>query len=382
MNSTTDDKHGDGDETIDTENGGQSDEKDTGEAVDSDSEDEGQDDDFDSNSDKERENEDEDTGQEDDLDSDSGAFEACETLSSQIDRVFTRVMLLEDKSSSMMDNNKWDTAKQAIDAMVTAYENDIEFGLDLFPRGTSLEDVGDENVCSVGDVVIHDVSLNNASTINDELENTMLSISTPLLLAMLNYTNSDYAPAFLDGSSSSYLVIISDGTDSCGGGPGVPGELSTYPSAEQLAEVTTELRDQHGIKTIVIGFGEGADPEQLNAIAAAGGTDFVQYLQADNGEELTDALSQIVEKVVVSCEFEVGGFDNPDVNYDLVMVKFDGEQIPRDDNCKTGKGWRWTNDAHTTIEFCEDACGTLESGDVEGVKVELACNVEQVIVVE
>jgi Mg-chelatase subunit ChlD len=306
-----------------------------------------------------------------DADSD-GDFVACETLSSDLNRVGTRVMLLEDKSSSMSDNNKWTLAVAAIDEMVTAYESDIEFGLDLFPAGGN-----SAQRCEVGDSVLLDVTMNNASSINSTLANTALNTSTPLLSAMLNYTDDSYAPTFLDGSGGSYLVIVSDGGDSCGRS----GVLGGGASAAELGDAATQLRER-GIRTIVIGFGEGAEPNQLNAIAAAGGTVFDTYLQADDGEELKDALSQIAEKVVVSCEFQVGAFENPDVNYDWVIVTFDGVQIPRNDGCRTGEGWTWMNDAHSTIEFCNDSCAKLESGNVGGIKVQLACDADDVLIVD
>jgi Mg-chelatase subunit ChlD len=302
-----------------------------------------------------------------------GDFLACETLSSDLNRVGTRVMLLEDKSSSMDNNNKWTLAVAAIDEMVTAYESDIEFGLDLFPAGGT-----SAPRCEVGDSVRLDVTMNNASSINSTLANTNLNTSTPLLSAMLNFADDSYAPTFLDGSGGSYLVIVSDGGDSCGENGDF---LGGGASAAELGNAATQLRER-GIRTIVIGFGEGAEPNQLNAIAAAGGTVFDTYLQADDGEELKEALSQIAEKVVVSCEFQVGAFENPDVNYDWVMVTFDGVQIPRNDGCRTGEGWTWMNETHSTIEFCDDSCAMLESGNVGGIKVELACDADDVLIVD
>ena len=305
----------------------------------------------------------------------SGDFVACETLSTDLERVATRVMLLEDISSSMSENNKWELAKSAINQMVTAYDSDIEFGLDLFPVNGN---------CQVGTSVVHDVAFNNAGTINGTLQGTALSQSTPLLLAMENFTQPGYAPTFLDGTGGSYLVIVSDGADSCGadgqfqGGGGGGGSATP----EQLGALTTNLRNLFGIRTIVIGFGEGAEPSQLNAIAQAGGTSFNTYLEAGNGDELTSALNDIAEKVVTSCEFQVGSFDNPDIDYDWVLVFLDGEKIGRDDGCKKGDGWSWTSDAHTSIEFCSALCAQLESGEFDNIEVSLACSEDDVLVYE
>ena len=290
-------------------------------------------------------------------------------------------MLLEDKSYSMVDNGKWRMALSAIDEMATAYGNQISFGLDLFPRSTDNNKTS--ALCRVGQSAISDVAPASAAAITDELSDWDPSGGTPLLLAMLNYTDVSYAPVFLDGSGGSYLVIISDGKDTCGqsgvfsfDGPGA--------TPEQLAAVTTNLKNLFGIRTIVIGFGEGADegPDQLNAIAQAGGTQFTTYLEASNGDELKAALSQIAESVVVSCEFHVGSFQSSNVDFNRVVVTFDGDQVGRDDGCKQNEGWTWTSEAHTTIEFCETACDQLEAGGVQQVKVVLACSEADVEIVQ
>ena len=300
-----------------------------------------------------------------------GDFVACETLSSDLSRVATRVMLLQDISSSMSEQvgangqSKWELAQTAIEGMVNAYDSDIEFGLDLFPRGGS---------CNVGSSVILDVAPDNASAINNELAETNLSQTTPLLRAMVNYTQAAYAPGFLDGGGGSYLVIISDGADSCGAN----GQFQQGASAAELQAVTANLRNLFGIRTIVIGFGQGVEPAQLNAIAQAGGTSFNTYLKADDGEQLSNALSQIAEKVVASCVFQVGTFENPDVNFDWVVVSLDGKKLGYDPGCEKGKGWTWTSDAHSSIEFCAEKCADIEDGNISSIKVELACSADDV----
>ncbi|MBN2718048.1 MAG: hypothetical protein JXX14_19540 [Deltaproteobacteria bacterium] len=305
-----------------------------------------------------------------------GDFVACESISSDVSQVETRVMLLEDKSRSMNENNKWSLSIDAITEMVTNYDSEISFGLDLFSRATS----NDGEMCTVGNSVVHDVAPNNGGTIINELSRWEPSAATPLLLAMRNYTSAAYAPVFLNGSAGSYLVIISDGMDTCSADGQFRQDVGA--SAAELAAVTTQLLNEHGIRTIVIGFGQGIDPAQLNAIAAAGGTVFSTYLQADDGEQLKAALAQIAETVVVSCEFQVGTFQNPDIDYDWVLVYLDGQQIARDDDCKNGDGWTWTSAAHTTIRFCSRQCTSLEAGEIGNIGVRLACSEDEIIIVE
>jgi hypothetical protein len=311
---------------------------------------------------------------------DNTDFLVCETFSTGLESIATRVVILEDRSLSMNNNNKWQLAKDAIQAMVTKFDNEIAFGLDLFSiNGGALALNPVAGMCRVGQSVLLDVDLSNADKILQILNNRTPGNATPLLLAMQNFTNREYAPTFMDGLAQSYLVIISDGMDTCGAN-GVFNEAAGA-SAQQLATVAENLRKNQGVKTIVIGFGEGADPEQLDAIAAVGGTRFKEHFNAADGEELAKALQTIAQTVVVSCEFNLGDIDRSELNLDLVNVSFDGALIPRDDDCAKGTGWKWMDKQKTAIQFCEKACKKLESESVDEVKLQIACSVEDVHVV-
>jgi hypothetical protein len=214
--------------------------------------------------------------------------------------------------------------------------------------------------------------LNNGDALLNILENTTPSDATPLLLAMQNYMDRDYAPLFMESGAPSYLLIISDGKDTCGSNGVFMGE-NLGASASELADAAKRLNSELGIRTIVVGFGDGADPTQLNAIAAAGGTQFNAYIPAEDGDELNAALQTIAASVVVSCQFQTGTFDESKVNLDKVVITLDDDAIPRDDNCKKDTGWTWASPERNAVRFCEKACNTLESADIETIKMYLAC---------
>ncbi|MBN2802393.1 MAG: hypothetical protein JXR91_04800 [Deltaproteobacteria bacterium] len=300
-------------------------------------------------------------------------FQVCATATTDMTRIATRVMLLEDKSKSMEKSDKWNLAMAAIEGMVTEFDNDIAFGLDLLPAA------GNE-MCGINSNVVEDVAVGNADTILGTLEQTGPENATPLYLNMSSYLNSDYAPIFLDGKGESYLVIISDGMDTCGA-EGVFEQNGYASTSADLEAVTTQLLTDYGIKTIVIGFGDGADPDQLDAIAAAGGTAWDKYIPAGDGDALSTALKDIAQTVVVSCKFEIGTFDAEDVNLDLVNVLFDGTPVPRDDDCAQNTGWSWIDDSRTAIQFCDKACATLEKETVNSIDVQIACSSDDVSVV-
>ena len=262
--------------------------------------------------------------------------------------------------------------------MVQDFDNQIEFGLDLFSVGGGGGNNGQAS-CAVGNSVAEDTTLGNADNIISLLNSTGPSGATPLLLEMQNFLDNSYAPAFSGPGANGYLVVVSDGMDTCG----QDGEFNQNngASAQELAAVASELNSQHGIGTIVVGFGDGADPQQLNAIAAAGGTVFDTYIDAQDGNALTEALNEIAETVVISCVFKLDEYDPDLVNIDRVNVLFDGEAIPRDDGCAKDTGWSWTDTDRTTIQFCDAACAQIESESVGKIEVKIACSDDDVIVI-
>ena len=154
-------------------------------------------------------------------------------------------------------------------------------------------------------------------------------------------------------------------------------------TATQFADLTSQIVEKTGISVFAIGFGDGVDADQLNAIAQNGGTDFTTYFDAADGTALETALNTIGESVHVSCSFEIGTFDNKKVDLNLVNIYFDGTGVPRNDNCAVegGEGWTWTDDTRTAFEFCENTCDALQSGDAEDLSIEIMCSEEQIIVI-
>ncbi len=113
---------------------------------------------------------------------------------------------------------------------------------------------------------------------------------TPLLAAMEHMAGvlPDVFPA------GGALVVLSDGADTCAY-PGMSYEEREALIVEGLTETTAALFTEHGIKTVVVGYQYEGNPDQLNAIAANGGTGKETYTQAGNEEELTMALVALVD---------------------------------------------------------------------------------------
>jgi len=308
-------------------------------------------------------------------------FEVCETVTANLEQVATRVMILLDRSESMDDDNKWELALSAIDSMVTEFDERIAFGLDVFSAsaGSDRWSRRDTTMCDVGDSAVLDVESNNGNEILGALNTFSPGQATPLLLAMTNYSDPQYSPQFMASKGDSYLVIISDGMDTCGSDGSF--DRGGGASAEQLSEMAAQINRESKVKTIVIGFGEGADPEQLDAIAQSGGAQFTEHFDAGDGDELTAALDSIAEAVVVSCQFEIGQIDESELNLDLVNVFFDDTAIPRDIDCERNAGWTWTGSDRRTIKFCQAACDQIKANDANDFRLEIACSADDVLVI-
>jgi len=306
-------------------------------------------------------------------DTDSTTDDICAAKDFTITPSPVTLMILEDMSGSMAPNfndetqkwdddsnpGRWSIVKLALQSLLKTYaDTQIEFGLDFFPEGGKN--------CSISSTPKFDCALNNSQVIYDALPaDDAPKGSTPLYKAMDNYSNAGFAPGCMGEDKQKYLLIVSDGQDSCGTG----GWSSKKATAKELGEESAKLKGL-GIKTFAIGFGDGVDESQLNAIAAAGGTNFTTYLPADNKSALEDAFNKIAHSIV-NCNFEVPPVGD-DVDRDDVNFYFNKKVVPMDDKCIKGKGWTWTTDAKDEIFFCKDSCDKLQNGDVD-VTAEWGC---------
>jgi hypothetical protein len=129
----------------------------------------------------------------------------------------------------------------------------------------------------------------------------------------------------------------------------------------------------------VVGFGQGADPDDLNAIASSGGTTVTKYIDAHDAKSLQQALDQIAS-TLVSCSFQLGDLDEAQTDLDktnLYSLDKDGNQtvIGWDQGCSKNKGgWTWTNANRTAIDLCEKTCQELKDGTIRGISATFGCD--------
>lgn len=318
---------------------------------------------------------------------DSVKEEVCKDIDFPIEPKPIRIMIVQDLSVSMRQGEqggptKWVQAKAAIKAAMEQYKGLILFGLDGFPNITGGPRDAFPDRCNVSDPVMLDVGKDQAEKVNETLDGITINnvAQTPLWFAMENFTHKDYAPVFTNGEFASYLLVVSDGDDTCkpiidaDGGVSMAvnqRNLMNGATTEDLGTVSADLAKQ-GINTFVIGFGDGiSKPEQLDAIAKNGGTGMDTHLKAADEEALAKQLKEVIYNVI-SCTYETGKPDN-DVDADKANFFFDGKQVGRDDGCAKGKGWTWTDKTMTAVEFCEAACKKLKNGKISDISAQFGC---------
>ncbi|MCP4599109.1 MAG: VWA domain-containing protein [Proteobacteria bacterium] len=296
-----------------------------------------------------------------DEDEDAGNGNICDEQDFPIAPTTPRLMIVQDISESMLQEtpSKWDIAKQAMINLLSVYASQLEFGWDVFPNN---------DMCGVGKPAVVDSALNNGYEIIQKMEMTTPSGATPLYCALNKFTNSDYAPIFTSPNATPYLLVVTDGGDTCGTVCNPLGGIPALPS--QLSVITAGLCEKR-INTFAIGFGQGVVPAHLNAIARNGCTGKKQYFIANDLEELEQVLDSIVS-AMVSCVYEVKKLDEA-VDSDLTNLYFDSEIIGYDENCTKGKGWSWTDHTQSKVEFCKEACEKLQNGEVHRIRATFGC---------
>ena len=269
------------------------------------------------------------------------------------DNVPPNMLIVLDRSGSMNDNigggTKWEIAQQAISTLVATHGDSVRFGLMLYPGTNQSGSQGAD--CGPGAVFI-DPAPATASAIDSFLAGAgTTGFGTPTAEAL------DILPGYAgleDTSRANYVLLITDGQSTCD---------DPVPSVTALRNEVPE------IKTFVVGFGSGVDPNELNDMATAGGTAKAQtpyYYQADDASSLDAAFASIAGSVL-SCSYTLSDVP-PDPN--LLFIYIDGVQVPQDPNHADG----WDYDPATNqITFYGSYCDTLQSGGAGSLIISYGC---------
>jgi Cys-rich repeat protein len=296
----------------------------------------------------------------------------CGGFEFSIEAVPPNLLIMLDRSGSMdasvpnTNLNRWEVAKIAIEQVTTNFDDKIRFGLATYSACTG-------SGCAAGTIVVPIADL-NAAAINAFLATTVgvgsgdgQNVNGDGLIEYLcdsgdpeTNTGTSLAaqignPVLQDPERDNSILLITDGaeSDECIDN-GVNGTVAALNLFGQAIPV----------KTFAVGFG-GANLDEINSIAAAGGTQ-MGYL-ADMAADLEMALDQIAN-AVATCTFELDQIP-PDAAEIYVFFDKDPAGVPNDANDG------WTYDPMTnTVTFHGAACEAIKSGTVVDIDIVYGCN--------
>lgn len=267
-------------------------------------------------------------------------------------RLAANMLIVLDRSGSMSSSASQNTSgpfvskmKSAQDALVRVANTSagkIFLGLSTYPSNS--------NSCGAGQVLVP-IGPSSSNAIAAALPGVTPFGSTPTGPALqLAGTQA----ALKDSSRANYILLVTDGAEGCGG--------NSRAEVKKLADA--------GIKTYVVGFGDGVDSAALNDLATFGGTarptGTTKYYQANQPAELQSALDAIAAGAV-GCNYKLGKAP-PDVNKLYVYVG--GTLQSRDASHATG--WDY-NAATNAITLYGTTCETVTKNAATAVNIVYGC---------
>ncbi|HEX2676089.1 MAG TPA: vWA domain-containing protein [Polyangiales bacterium] len=322
------------------------------------------------------------------------------------------VLLVIDESGSMtdqpsgFDTNKWDALKGALESAVAAVEDDVAFGLELFPHSASSTPIPlacTDNCCEMPAApgIMVQAAKGAASAIKKELEGTSPAGGTPTALALSRAYEYFTSGAGKSLKGDKYVLLATDGGPNCndkltcsaktcttnldgdcsisGGNCCDPMFGGSIAKARCLDDDATLAAIQKlaaaKIDTFVVGIpGSETYADQLDAFADAGGraaasgTHKYYAVSASGGaKELTSTLELITKNVITSCDLQLASTPpNPNelnVYVDNKLVKQAGAD-----------GWKLdTKEMPPSIVLQGATCERVQSMGAKSVRVVYGC---------
>jgi hypothetical protein len=281
----------------------------------------------------------------------------CGAQEFELTKVVPNVMIVLDRSGSMegdvqdSDKNRWEVAKDAINKLVTTFNEEIRFGLVTYSACVG-------NGCSAGTIVVPIAEFNGGPIqqfLADKGNGYLCDSGDPETSTGNTLKALVGEPQVQDATRANAVLLITDGNESgeCQGNTN-----GAAAAAELFAQAIS-------VRTYAVGFADGI-LGSLAEIATNGGT--MTPYNANNPASLELALDAIAG-AVVSCTFELD-FVPEDPNEIYVFFE---DMVPGIANDPQNG---WTYDPNTnTISFHGTACESLKNGGVVDVDVVFGCDV-------
>ena len=300
------------------------------------------------------------------------------------------VVLVLDKSGSMvaegtgfwdhdddpitLDVSRWSSLHGVVEALVTDFDDSINFGAHLFPNKAATL-AYNEQACPVDAAIDIAVAGTNKDAVLAGIPGAdadSLRGGTPTATAMM--VAIDHLKS-LDPDVPRAVVLVTDGAANCQAGAVPPELFEVYD--ETVHTVVADAFTIDEIPTYVVGVGiqdltsetaSDGNPdatntfERLNQLAGDGGKPRddpdQKFYHTNNQIELAAALGTIALDAL-SCIIPLGGNQ---ISQGGTGVQIDGLPIPFITDCSTQDGWMYTNPdgPFDAIRLCGSACGGLK----------------------
>lgn len=306
--------------------------------------------------------------------------QACATFEarSATERL-TDVLIVLDASGSMNNTtddtycsggcgatSKWAQVTPALDALVTANDSAVNWGLKMFADADA--------TCGVNNAIAVPVAPANARPIaaaiaartdaNGGLVNGSRTPARAAVTAAANYL------AGLGDGNPKQILLLTDGTPNCPASGADPAADDTVAAAQAIADAQAR-----GISTIVVGIAiaGGAADQSLSAMALAGGRARLGATPAYYPLSNIADLKAMLSPVIVAPADCVLALPSPPVGAAAprIGVRADGAAIPFDADHRAG--WDWTDASWSSVELYGVACDDYLAGRIATVTIEFYC---------
>lgn len=247
------------------------------------------------------------------------------------------VLLLLDRSGSMLDEDKWGQATRAVSEVFVPYFDTLRFGLMTFPTSGSCGVTEGDLAIPIGETTDADLEAIYSESLPTDVALTPLSEAIRLGQISLE------SVAIPDRRS--FLILLTDGIETCA--PEALEDSAPIAAAREAANA--------GINTYVIGFGSLVRRNTLREMALAGGTGAERLV--DDEAELSSTLTTIVESATTEicdrldndCDGRVD--EGLDCDEEICNSRVDDCPCNNNQDCVLG-------------ETCEEGLCTPESCDI------------------
>jgi hypothetical protein len=335
----------------------------------------------------------------------TGGVIPCDVPEIELATVVPHVILVLDKSGSMIQNTwdhdanpqtpqvtRWKSLHSVVSLVVNNFDGQFEFGAQLFPS-TSATNEYNANACSVNSPPEVLIAPNNGAGVLLGIptgNSQNIRGGTPAAAGMSSAI--EHLLAIDDGDPAA-IILVTDGAANCRTDAASQFErFETYDP--NLLPIVTDAFNDLQIPTYVVGIdisdqvtlitGQNNHPPdgepdgistfaKLNELAIAGGKPLggvTDFYQTQNEIELQAAIQAIVDDAA-SCTVYLDPI--PPFPH-LVEVVMDGENLPQVDDCEIEDGWQFTkpNGPYDSLILCGTWCEVVPQA--QQLKAEYYCD--------